>query len=299
MDKLHAMRVFEKIAEQGSLTAAANVLGKSLPSVVRILAALEESIQVRLFNRTTRRIALTEEGRVYLARCRKILADIEECELELRQDRVEPRGLVTMTAPARFGEMYVAPSVTRFLLRYPHVQINLLLLDRVVNLLDEGIDLAVRIAQLDDSSLIARPLRDVRQVVCASPELLSDTASGVPQHPKSLSALPCVRFGGISPGSVWYFRDKGKRLGVEVSGSFMCNQVSAAVDACVSGLGFGLFYNYQVMPRVESGELKIILSDFEPDPLPLNLVYPHAQLMASRVRKLVDWLAGDLRLAAS
>ncbi|MEN8132911.1 MAG: LysR family transcriptional regulator [Pseudomonadota bacterium] len=296
MDKLQAMTVFVKIAEQGSLTAAAEALGKSLPSVVRILAALEESLQVRLFNRTTRRIALTEEGHIYLERCRKILAEIEESELVLSQDQVEPRGTITLTAPVRFGEMYVAPSVTRFLEQYRRVQVNLLLLDRLVNLLDEGIDLAVRIAHLEDSSLIAKPVGEIRQVVCASPVLLAQSG-GTPQRPEQLSDLPCVRCTSISSSSVWHFHDNGKQLDVHVNGSFMCNQVRASVDACVTGLGFGMFFNYQVMPWVERGELEIILSDFEPTPLPLSLVYPHTRLMAMRVRTLVDWLANDLKLS--
>lgn len=294
MDKLQAMAVFVKIAEKGSLTAAANALGKSLPSVVRMLASLEESLRIRLFNRTTRRISLTEEGRIYLERCRKILAEIEESELALSQDQVEPRGTITLTAPVRFGEMHVAPSVTRFLEQYRHVQVNLILLDRVVNLLDEGIDLAIRIAYLDDSSLIAKPVGEIRQVVCASPALLAESG-GAPRHPEQLADLPCVRFTGISPSSVWHFRDDGKRLDVRVNGSFMCNQVRASVDACAAGLGFGLFFNYQVMPWVDRGELEIILSDFEPAPLPLSLIYPHTRLMAMRVRTLVDWLTRDLK----
>jgi DNA-binding transcriptional LysR family regulator len=294
MDKLQAMTVFVKIAEQGSLTAAANALGKSLPSVVRMLAALEESLQVRLFNRTTRRIALTEEGRLYLERCRKILEEIEESELALSQNQVEPHGSITLTAPVRFGEMHVAPSVTHFLERYRQVQVNLLLLDRVVNLLDEGIDLAVRIAHLEDSSLIAKPVGEIRQVVCASPILLEESG-GAPQRPERLSVLPCVRCTSISSSPVWHFDDSGKRLDVQINGAFMCNQVRASVDACVAGLGFGLFFNYQVMPWVERGKLEMILSDFEPAPLPLSLVYPHTRLMAMRVRTLVDWLARDLK----
>jgi len=294
MDKLQAMAVFVKIADKGSLTAAAEALGKSLPSVVRLLAALEESLQARLFNRTTRRIALTEEGRFYLERCRKILAEVEESELALSQDQVEPRGAITLTAPMRFGEMHVAPSVTRFLEQYRRVQVNLLLLDRVVNLLDEGIDLAVRIAHLEDSSLIAKPVGEIRQVVCASPALLAESG-GTPQRPEALFDLPCVRCTSMSSSPVWHFSDSGKRFSVQVRGAFTCNQVKASVDACVAGLGFGLFFNYQVMPWVERGELEIILGDFEPAPLPLSLVYPHTRLMATRVRTIVDWLARDLR----
>ena len=294
MDKLQAMSVFVKIAEEGSLTAAANSLGKSLPAVVRVLAALEENLQVRLFNRTTRRIALTEEGHIYLVGCRKILAEIEESERALGQHQVEPHGSITMTAPIRFGELHVAPSVTRFLAQYPRVQVNLLLFDRLTNLLDEGIDLAVRIAHLEDSSLIAKPVGKIRQVACASPALIKSTG-GAPERPEAFSDLPCVRCTSISSSPVWHFNESGKRLDVQVDGAFMCNQVKTSVDACVAGLGYGVFFNYQVMPWVRSGELEIVLDDFEPESLPLSLVYPHTRLMAMRVRALVDWLSSDLK----
>jgi DNA-binding transcriptional LysR family regulator len=292
MDKLQAMSVFVQIAERGSLTAAADALGKSLPAVVRILASLEASLQVRLFNRTTRRIALTEEGRFYLERCRRILGDIEDAELTLGQHETEPRGVITVTAPVRFGEMHVAPAVTHFLRRYRQLQVRLLLLDRVIDMLEEGVDVAVRIAPLADSSLIAKPIGAIRQVVCASPELLAET--GQPQRPEDLSRLPCVRFTGISAASTWRFRENGRDLTVPVNASFNCNQVGPSVNACIAGLGFGMFYCYQVMPAVRRGELQLLLTEFEPDPLPLSLVFPQNRLLSPRVRSFVDWMAQAL-----
>lgn len=295
MDKFQAMTVFVEIAEKGSLTAAADSLGKSLPAVVRMLAALEESLQVRLFNRTTRRIALTEEGRIYLDSCRKILTEVEESEIVLSQNQVEPHGVITLTAPIRFGELHVAPAVIRFLERYPRVRINLLLHDRIVNMLDEGVDLAVRIAHLEDSSLIAKPVGKIHQVAVASPGLLKKLG-GAPQHPRQLSKFPCVHCSSISSGSVWQFDDNGKKIAVQIDGALFCNQVQTSVDACVSGLGYGLFLNYQVMPWIKSGELEFVLSNFEPPSLPLSVVYPHTRLMAMRVRTLVDWLSDELKL---
>lgn len=295
MDKLQAMAVFVQIAESGSLTAAARELDRSLPAVVRTLAALEEEVQVRLLNRTTRRIALTEQGRLYLEHCRKILADIEETERLLGNDQQEPSGMLTLTAPVRFGEMYVAPAVNRFLQQHPRVQVNLLLLDRVVNMLDEGIDLAVRIAPLSDSSLIAKPVADIRRVVCASPEILA--RHGQPTHPDALAQLPCVRFNGISAGSVWPFQDGAKKLNVKITGSLMCNQIAASVEACVAGLGFGYFYSYQVMPYVKQGKLNIILEEFELPSQPVSLVYQHRQLLSAKIRTAVDWLSADLKAA--
>lgn len=295
MNKLQAMTVFVRIAESGSLTAAAQELDKSLPTVVRMLAALEADLQVRLLNRTTRRIALTEQGRIYLERCRKILADIEDTEQLLSDDPLEPSGTLTLTAPVRFGEMYVRPAVTRFLKHYPRLQVNLLLLDRVVNMLDEGIDLAVRIAPLSDSSLIAKPVAEIRQVVCASPDVLK--AYGKPEHPDALTQAPCIRFTGISAGSVWHFQQATKKLSIKVAGNLMCNHIAASVDACVAGMGFGYFYSYQVMPYIKQGKLEIVLQDFELPIQPVSLVYQHRQLLSSKIRTAVDWLGNELKSA--
>jgi len=292
MDKLKAISVFVQIAEQGSLTAAAEALGKSLPSVVRILASLEESLQVRLFNRTTRRIALTQEGKGYLEQCRKILQSIEEAERALGRHQAEPGGMITVTAPVRFGEMHVAPAVAGFLNRYPRVQVNLLLLDRVVDMLEEGIDVAVRIAHLSDSSLIAKPIGSIRRVVCVSPRLLDRV--GEPSRPEELSNLPCVHFTGISTGSDWDFLDSGKRLLVRVAGNLTCNQVGASLEACTAGVGFGRFLCYQAAPLIKESQLVNVLTAFEPTPLPLSLVFPHVRLLSSRVRTMVDWLAREI-----
>jgi len=293
MDKLQAMSVFVRIAEQGSLTAAANSLEKSLPAVVRMLAALENNLQIRLFNRTTRKIALTEEGRIYLERCRKILAEIDEAERLLLNDQADPSGTITITAPVRFGQMHVAPAINRLINQYPRIQVNLLLLDRIVNMLDEGIDLAVRIAPLGDSTLIAKSVGEIRQVVCASPDILKQY--GMPDHPDALSQLPCVRFTGISAGSIWQFQERSKKISIQVGGSLLCNHVAASVDACVAGIGFGYFYSYQIMPYVKQGKLKMVLQDFELAPQPVSLVYQHRQLMSSTIRIFVDSLAFHLK----
>jgi len=200
--------------------------------------------------------------------------------------------MITVTAPVRFGEMHVAPAVTRFLQRYPQVQVRLLLLDRVIDMLEEGVDVAVRIAPLGDSSLVAKPVGRIRKVVCASPKLLGEV--GPPGRPEDLAELPCVRFTGISSGSVWHFFRNSKPLPVTVNGRLICNQVGPAVNACSAGLGFGMFLCYQVMPAVRRGELKLVLIEFEPDPLPLSLVFPHHRLLSTRVRIFVDWMARAL-----
>lgn len=288
MDKLLAMRSFVAIVDRGSLTAAAIDLHRSLPTMVRTLAALEESLGTRLLRRTTRRMSLTAEGRVYLERCRSILGDIEEAEASLTRDQIAPRGQVHMTAPVLFGQMHVAPALSEFLNRFAEVQIELLLLDRVVNLVEEGIDLAIRIGHLADSTMVAVPVSQVRRVVCASPALLRTL--GMPAHPREMSEHPCVRFRGINPGDSWSFQDAGREISVRTRGNFTCNQAAAAAQACAEGLGFGMFLSYQVEPLVRAKRLEIVLADFELPSLPVSLVYPEARLVSTRLRVLLDWL---------
>ena len=293
MDKLLAMTTFVRIVDKGSLTAAAEALDKSLPSVVRTLAALEKTLDVQLLNRTTRRIALTDEGRQYLERCRQILTDIEDAELALSTQRSEPSGHINVTAPVMFGKMHIAPVLTSFLQRYDRVSVDLLLLDRVVNLVEEGIDVAFRIGHLGDSSLIAKSVGQIRRVVCASPEYL--TKAGQIKRPEDISNGDCVRFTGLTPGSTWQFLDNGKPLSVQIEGAFGCNQAPAAIDACAAGLGVGMFLSYQIEPLVKQGKLKILLPDFEEPPMPVSLVFSHSKLMSTRVRVFVDWMSETLR----
>ncbi|MGI9590427.1 MAG: LysR family transcriptional regulator [Myxococcota bacterium] len=287
------MRAFVAIVDQGSLTAAAEALGRAPPTTVRTPAALEEHLGVRLLARTTRTMSLSEEGRVYLDRCRRILADVEEAEEAVAASDAEQRGEIQATAPILFGQWHVAPAVTRFLQRYPHVRVELLLLDRVIDLVEEGIDLGVRIGRLPDASTVAVPVGHVRRVVVASPGLLEQ--SDVPGHPGALGERPCVVHSGTTPGGRWTFRDGDRDLAVRVRSVFACNQAIAAVDACAAGLGFGCFLSYQVEPRVSAGELQVVLETFEPEPMPVQLVYPHARLMSPRLRVFVDALRDELR----
>lgn len=293
MDKLLAMRAFVEIVDRGSLTAAARATGRSLPTMVRTLAALEEALETRLLRRTTRRMSLTPEGRDYLERCRRILSDVEEAERALSAGDDEPRGELRVTAPVLFGQRHVAPAVVAFLVRHPRVSIDLRLLDRVVDLVEEGIDAALRIAPLPDSSMVAIPVGSLRKVVVASPALLRRV--GLPDRPEALADLPCVRFGGIAPGGVWRFRREGRDLSVRVRGGLACNQAAAAVAACAEGLGFGQFLEYQVEDELASERLRVVLPGFEVPPVPVSLVYPEARLVSTRLRTFLDWMRDRLR----
>lgn len=291
MDKLRAMQTFVRIVDKGSLTAAATSLGTSLPAVVRTLAALEAHLQVRLLNRTTRRLALTEDGRSYLDSCRRILATIDEVEAGLTTRQVELAGHLTVTAPMLFGQMYVAPAVTRFVQRYPAVHCSVNFADRVVDLLEEGVDVGVRIGPLRDSTLIAQPVGRIRRVVVATPAFLRK--HGVPRHPEDLAREPCLRFSNGNP-HWWTFQDDGRVFQVQVTGNLEFNQTAPAVAACAAGAGFGHFLSYQVAPLVAEKKLRIVLEDYELAPWPLSVLYPHARMLPARTRALIDWLKADL-----
>ena len=294
MDKLRAMECFVQIVEHGSLTAAAADLGVSLPSMVRTLATLERELGATLLNRTTRRLHLTDEGRHYLERCRAILGQVQEAEAELLSRRAAPRGRLAVTASVMFGRLYVAPIMFDFLARHREVTAELLFVDRVVNLVEEGIDAALRIGRLDDSSLVATRVGRVRRVLCASPAYLR--RHGRPQRPEDLGAHCCVRFTGLAPQPEWAFRSPSRK--VAVTGVVTSNQVDVAIDACARGMGIGLFLSYMVAPLVRDRQLSYVLEDFEKEPEPVHFVYPHSRMLSPTVRTFADQCIDRLRQTA-
>jgi len=291
MDKLRAMQIAVAIADGGSLTAAADSLEISLPVVVRTLAALEAGLGVRLFNRSTRRLALTGEGRQYVAQCRQILIDIQDAEAALLGDAIDPAGAITVTAPVLFGQKHVAPVVTRFVQHHARMHVELRLYDRVVNLLDEQIDVAIRIGTLDDLSLVAHPLGSLRRIVVGAPDYLA--AHGVPTHPRELAGHECVVF-ATGSASAWRFIEGGRAFSVAVGGRLGFNHVAPAVDACRAGIGLGSFMSYQVVDELRAGRLQAVLESFELPPLPVHVVYPHSRLLPARTRVFVDWVRREL-----
>ena len=293
MDKLQAMQGFVRIVEKGSLTAAAADLGKSLPSMVRALAALEREVGVTLLNRTTRRLHLTDEGGQYLEHCRIILGQVREAEAALKSRRAKPQGKLTVTASVMFGRRHVAPLVNEFVEEHPEVTAELLFVNRVVSLIEEGVDVAVRIGLLADSSLVAIPVGEIRRVVCASPAYLR--RRGTPRRPGEVKQHRCIRFTGISPRSEWPFRTDSRSVAIPIASVISCNQADAAIDACAEGLGLGSFLSYMVAPLRRSGKLKYVLEDYETEPLPVHVAYPHSRLLSANVRAFVDLCVERLR----
>ncbi len=293
MDKLRAMQCFARIVERGSLTAAAESLRVSLPSMVRTLAALEASLGVRLLNRTTRRLALTNEGREYYDCCKRVLAEVEQAEAALSAQQGVPRGRLRITTSVMLGHLHVAPVLNAFASRHAAVQAELLLADQPQDLVAEGIDVAVRIGQLPDSALVAVPVGDARRMLCASPAYLK--RAGMPRAPEELVAHRCVATSGPGRAFQWHLAHGRHAIAVKIRPVFASNQIAAAIDAAVSGLGIGQFLDYQVQSHLAAGRLTRILVDLEPPAQPINVVHPHARLPSPNVRAFVDWSVPRLR----
>jgi DNA-binding transcriptional LysR family regulator len=291
MDKLRAMAAFVRIVEAGSLTRAADSLGLSGPAVVRGLAALEKDLGVRLLQRTTRRSSLTDEGREYYDRCRRVLAEVEAADASLSARQSEPRGRLRLTAPVAFGRIRMAPLVREFMARFPAVEVELLLLDRIVDLVEEGIDAAVRIARLSTSSLVAVRVGETRRVVCAAPGYLR--AASQPRVPADLEGHRCVVLTGLAPDNEWSFAGKPARVAVRPA--LRTNHVDVALEACVAGVGCGQFLCYQVEQHLRAGSLQELLATHAPAPLPIQIVYPHGRLLSPNVRAFVDLARQELR----
>jgi DNA-binding transcriptional LysR family regulator len=292
MDKLVAMTTFVRIVDAGSLTAAADALDTSLPTVVRTLAALERHLGISLIKRTTRRLHLTDEGAQYLERCRVILSAVQEAET-LVSSRSEPAGRLTVTASALFGRRHVAPVVSEFVRRYPKVNAELLFVDRVVNLIEEGIDVGVRIAHLEDSSMVAIPVGRTRRVVCASEAYLR--RHGVPEAPNDVRNHVCIRHLGLAPRNEWRFRAGTRNVVVPITSAITCNDIDSAINACMDGLGLGMFLSYMLPSDGHRGRLTYVLEKFEPEPTPIHVIYPQARLLSNKVRMFVDECVAKLR----
>ncbi len=288
MDKLNSMRVVVAVADAGSLTDAAADLGTSLPTVVRVLAATEQHLGVRLFERTTRQVRITEEGRLFVEAGRRILNEVAEIEDSLQDRRTEPVGLLAITAPVLFGRLHVTPVLNAFLSRYRDVSARLILIDRVVDLVEEGIDVAVRIGHVTAPDLVVSTVGTVRRCLCASPALLE--AMDSVDQPGDLHRAPFIRVMGLMPGNRLIFKSEDVAQGVELANVRMTtNQIDAAVMSCIDGLGVGMFLSYQIQEAVAAGKLRLILEAFEPEPLPVSLVYSPTKRVSARTRAFISW----------
>jgi DNA-binding transcriptional LysR family regulator len=287
------MNVFLTAVEAGSLSAAGRKLGMPLATVSRNLSELEAHLKARLLNRSTRGLALTDAGRDYLAACRRILEEVGEAERAAAGEYSEPRGELVVTAPIVFGRMHVLPVLTEFLAAYPEVDIRLVQGDRIVHLLDEHVDLAVRIGELPDSRLTATRLGATRRVVCASPAYFA--AHGVPDAPAGLSDHRCVSFEAMGAAEAWRFPVHGSEVNVPVRSRLVVNTAEAAIDAAIAGAGVTRVLCYQVGAAERDGRLQRVLREFEPPPLPISLVHAGQRRLPLKLRAFLDFAAPRLR----
>jgi DNA-binding transcriptional LysR family regulator len=297
MDRIDAMTAFVATVDECSLAGAARRLGRSPAAITRAIASLEHRTRAKLLYRTTRVVRLTEAGDRYIATCRRLLADFEEAELLASGERTAPRGVLTVTAPLSFGRLHVRPIVDAFLDACRSVQVRLLLLDRVTNVIDEGMDIAIRIGRLPDSGLIAVKTGEVRRVVCASPGYLSRRAPL--REPADLTAHDCVAFSQITETDVWTFASgsKGGSLKqVRVRPRLTVNGAEAAIASAVEGRGVTCVLSYQVERELREGSLAFVLERFEPPPLPVHVICPEVRLSAAKARAFVDLVAPKLKL---
>ena len=295
MDRLHVMEVFAAVAEAGSFAGAARRLRLSPAAVTRAVAALEDRLGVRLVNRTTRSLSLTEPGQGYLAAVRRTLADLEEAERLAAGTSGVPQGHLRLTAPVTFGRMHLMPVLADFLDAQPQLTASLTLLDRVANLIEEGFDVAVRIAQLPDSTMVARRVGEVRRLLVATPAYLA--RRGTPGKPEELGAHDVVAFEGMFPGGAWRFERDGRPQSIELAPRLAVNDAAAAIAAAERGEGITGALSYMVAPQLAAGTLVPVLAELAPPPVPVQLVYPQSRLVAAKVRAFVDFAAPRLARA--
>jgi len=290
LDRLLAMNVFVKVVEQGSFARAAERMDMSTSAVSRHIAELETHLATRLLNRTTRRISLTESGQAYFERTLHLLADLEETEALVSSSTVAPRGTIRLTCSTGFGLPHLAPAIGAFQAKYPDVGFDISATNRFVDLVEEGLDLAIRIGDLGNPNLIARRLGTMRLVACASPDYLK--RHGSPRHPRDLAGHNCFTYEHSPLKNVWPFRERdGSDLKVRIEGSMHANNGEMLAAIAAAGAGIALEPDFVVSPLLESGAVVEILKSFRPAPYSIYAVYPSRRHLSAKVRTFVDFLA--------
>jgi DNA-binding transcriptional LysR family regulator len=257
--------------------------------VTRLIAALEDRLGTRLLQRTTRQVALTDAGARYLERVRRILADVEEAESSAEGERTRPGGRLVVSAPIGFGRLHVSPVMSAYLKRYPEVAGELRLSDRMINLVEDGVDLAVRIGHLGDSTLVARHVGEMRRIVVASNSYLKQR--GEPNMPQAISTHDTIQFGATTATPEWRFSEDGNEIRVTCAPRFTTNSADAAIQYAEQGGGLTRVLAYQAASAIEAARLRIVLEKFESPPLPIHIVYPTSRLLSAKVRTFIDLVA--------
>lgn len=293
MDRLHLMTVFVSVVEEAGFAAAARRLGMSPPAVTRAVAGLEKALNVKLLNRTTRFVRATEAGLRYLDDAKRILEDVKAADEAALGVNAEPQGHLSITAPAMFGQMFVMPGIVDYLQRYPKTTVDAVFLDRVVNLIEEGFDVGVRIGQLPDSSMRALRVGTVRLILCAAPDYLE--RNGIPQQPEDIKQHSFIASSAGSFGQELQFSSvKGVRS-LRVKPRLTVTTNPAAIEAAVAGFGLTRVVSYQVASQLAAGDLKVVLENHELPPRPIHIVHREGRLASTKVRAFIDMMAERLR----
>lgn len=293
MDRLHAIEVFAAVAAAGSFAKVARAMRLSPPAVTRAITSLETRLGARLLLRTTRSVRLTESGHRFLSDCQRILQDLQEAEEAATGSFTAPRGVLNVTASALFGRYFVAQILCDFVDKYPGVLANALFVDRLVHMLEEGIDVAVRIGPLPDSSLTAIKVGSVRRVVCAAPSYLEQ--HGLPQHPAELSSRRVIGAGSLTSTMEWVFGEKSNTLRVQLQPAITFNTVDAAIESAAGGWGLTRVLSYQIAPYLMDGRLQTVMREYEPDPWPVHVLHHEGRKASAKVRAFVDFTVAALR----
>lgn len=296
MDKYQEMRVFSAVVEASSFVGAADSLDMSKAAVSRYVSELEQRLGVRLLHRTTRRLSLTPEGEVFLARCRDILSSIEASEVEITTRSVSVSGLLKVSVPVSFGIRHMAPLWPDFLDLHPQLNLDVQLADRLIDLVDEGFDLAIRIARLEDSSLISRQIAATRLVLCAAPSYLE--RRGVPEHPSELATHDVVGYSLLATGDQWQFEGPDGPVSVKVRPRFWSNNGDSCIAACVRGAGIQLQPTFLINEELRRGALVEVLPQYQAATLGIYAVYPTRKFVLPKVRALVEFLDERLKAAS-
>ncbi len=293
MDRFESMAAFVAVCEAGGFSAAARRLGTPIATISRRVADLEQQLQVQLLTRTTRAVALTEIGQNYFETARRLLEELGEAERLATGEYRAPKGELAAAAPIVLGRVYLTPIVTAFLSAYPEVDVDLRLADRMVNIAEEGIDVALRVGDLPDSGQIAVRVGEIRHIVCAAPDYLA--RRGTPSSLDELAAHDCVTFTGLESAREWVFRRAGQVTRLPVRSRFAVTTAEAAVDAAVAGAGITRVLCYQASGPILDGRLELILRDHEPPPLPVHLIYAGGRVMPQKLRAFLDFVVPRLK----
>lgn len=293
MDKLEAMQVFAEVAKQKSFVGASEQLNLSAPAVTRSIAWLENHLGVKLFHRTTRHVRLTESGGRFLTDTKRILADVEESEAAATGIYAAPKGTLTITAPMLFGEMHIMPIISEYLALYPDVSVKTMFSDRNTNLVEDELDIAIRIGHLKDSNLYATQVGNVKRILCGSPDYFQQY--GIPQYPADLTQHQIILSMLYGPLSSWEFINNGKKEVIKLTPRLQCFQGSAAIKAAIQGTGITRVMSYQVGEELKEGRLQRVLEHFEEDPLPINILHLEGRRMNSKIRTFLDLVVKRLK----